>query len=93
MAQSNRTSQPFSHGNEDWENQHRRLRDDDELWQRLQSAGVGYGLDGQLYEIRCCPGCGSHINREVNTRAALAELSRQAGIIQRSLDMLTASCR
>lgn len=93
MSQPNQPRQPFSHGKtkEDCEREHGRLRADDELWQRLQSAGVQQGLDGLLYERRCCPGCGSHIERLVQPGHALAELGRQAGVLYRSLELLGGS--
>lgn len=90
MSQPNQSSQIFSHGKtkEEWEREHHRLREDPEIWQRLQPGGVQQALDGLLYELRCCPGCGSHIERPVKPGEALAELGRQAGVLYRSLDLL-----
>ena len=93
MTRTSDTSQIFCHGDSkaDYERAHEELISDREKWERLQTAGVQRTPDGALYELRCCPACGSHINRRIDPAEALASLSYLGGVLYRSLDGLAGS--
>ena len=93
MTETNAASQIFCHGDSkaEYERAHGELASDREKWERLQTAGVQRTPDGALFELRCCPACGSHINRRVEPADALVSLSYLGGVLSRSLEGLAGS--
>lgn len=89
MPKRRESQPPLSHGpsGAEWESAHERLKEDPEVWSRLQFQGVT-GVRGAVYEMRGCPSCGSTINRPVCLSDAVAVLADYCGVVHRSLSMI-----
>lgn len=85
----------FNHGNtgEEWTMAHEALKNEPELWSRLQLRGMQFGASGELWEMRHCPSCGSSISRACSLPEALSVLADVAGVQSRSLEMLSLGCK
>ena len=88
MGQTRTRSQSLLHTDEDAAAYHERLRLDPEMLQRLSFGGIQIGNEGDYYQCRACPSCGSQVNAPVTKQHAMALLSSAASVIARSLDQL-----
>ena len=86
---------PLNHGNssEEWTAAHEALKNDAELWSRLQLRGMQWGAGGELWETRHCPSCGSSISKQSSLPEMLSVLADAAGVQSRSLEMLGLGCK
>lgn len=81
----------LSHGpsGEEWEQAHQRIKDNREVWSRLQFQGIT-GMRGEVYEMRACPSCGSTVNKQVTLSDAVGLVADYCGVLQRSLAIMPA---
>ncbi len=87
------SSSPLIHGDgAAWAKAHLALAEDKELWQRLQFQGLFVGAyPGELFEMRCCPQCGSTVNRPISLTDAAVILGRQAQMVATAVDLVARS--
>ena len=87
MPEDTRNKNPLAHGPE-WAAIHDSLRADNEAWRGCAFGGIQPGGDGEVYELRHCPGCGSSLLRPISRaeafklmHAMLQTLTQTAGAL------------
>ena len=90
-SESSQAGQSLSHGSskEEWEAAHEALRQNLELWGRLQFRGI-YGLGSGIYESRGCPSCDTTVSKLIHTGEALTRLTEICAVLLRSLESMPA---
>lgn len=90
MSQKSADGQVLSHTDRNASEVHERLRSSPNLLSRLSFEGIQPGLDGDYYQCRVCPSCGSQITAPVNKQEAFDLLSACTSMLARSLSQLGA---
>lgn len=90
MSEKSAKGQVLSHTDKNASEAHELLRASPELLKRLSFEGIQPGLDGDYYQCRVCPSCGSQVTAPVNKQQAFELLSACTSMVARSLSQLGA---
>jgi hypothetical protein len=71
-----------------WRRAHEKMKEDEALWCSLPFDGIQHDGIGGLIENRCCPCCGSTLNRRTTALHAVQVVATLSGIHSRSLDAI-----